>query len=156
MSQATRSTKIVHGRLAMRDSRLAAARAGAHGLQVMTFEQAAVRLAGGFCQPIDPEALRTAVQKALSTVDMGELERIKLLPGMVTASVDTLRKVWYAGINLNAGAKDDLRMLAIAQLEAAVLAILPRGCADRRISSPQQSRGSSTPRRCSAPWRSSD
>jgi PD-(D/E)XK nuclease superfamily len=111
----------------MRDSRLAAARARAHGQQVMTFEQAAVRLAGGFSQSIDPEALRTAVQKALSTVDMGELESIKLLPGMVTASVDTLRKVWYAGISLNAKAKGDPRMLAIAQLETAVLAILPRG-----------------------------
>ena len=127
MSQATRSTRIFHGRLAIRDGRLAAARAGAQGQQVMTFEQTAVRLAGGFSEPIDAEALRTAVQKTLSTDDMGELESIKLLPGIVTASVDTLRKVWYAGINLNAKANDDPRVAAMAHLETAVLAILPRG-----------------------------
>ncbi len=93
----------------------------------MTFEQAAVRLAGGFIQPIDAEALRTAVQIALPAVDMGELESIKLLPGMVAASVDTLRKIWYAGINIDARANEDPRLAAIAHLEAAVLAILPRG-----------------------------
>lgn len=48
MAVASRSTLVVYGRLAMREGRLAAAHDGRHGLQVMSFEQAAVRLAGGF------------------------------------------------------------------------------------------------------------
>ena len=43
MTFLSRSTKIVGGRLAMRQARLEAARARHHGLQIMTFEQAAVR-----------------------------------------------------------------------------------------------------------------
>ena len=111
----------------MRAGRLAAARIARHGLQVMTFEQAAVRLAGGFTQAIDTETLRAVIQVVLPATDMGELERIKLLPGMVTASVDTLRKLWYAGISLNSRAKDDPRLAAMARLETAVVAILPWG-----------------------------
>ena len=79
MSAVSRSTLIVHGRLAMRSARLAAARDGRHGLQVMTFEQAAVRLAGGFLQAIDTEPLRSTLQTVLPTTDLGELEHIKLL-----------------------------------------------------------------------------
>ena len=58
MAVASRSTLVVHGRLAMREGRLTAARSVRHGLQVMSFEQAAVRLAGGFARPIDDESLR--------------------------------------------------------------------------------------------------
>ena len=60
MTIAHRSTLVVHGRLAMRESRLAASRDSRHGLQVLSFEQAAVRLAGGFVRPIDDESLRAA------------------------------------------------------------------------------------------------
>ena len=53
-----RETIVAHGRLAMRETRLRAARERRHGLQVMTFEQLAARLAGGFAKPIDNESLR--------------------------------------------------------------------------------------------------
>ena len=127
MSVVNRSTLIVHGRLAMRERRLAAAREGRHGLQVMSFEQAAVRLAGGFARPIDDESLRAAIQKVLPATPMGELESIKSLPGMIDATADTLHKTWRAGINLAARAPDHPRLDAIARLEAAVLAQLPLG-----------------------------
>ena len=65
MSIASRSTLVVHGRLAMRESRLAAGRDGRHGLQIMSFEQAAVRLAGGFARPIDDESLRDEINERL-------------------------------------------------------------------------------------------
>ena len=100
MAVTRRSTLVVHGCLAMREARLAAARDGRHGLQVMSFEQAAVRLAGGFACPIDNESLRAAIQAVLPTTPMGELESIKALPGMIDATVDTLRKAWRAGIDL--------------------------------------------------------
>jgi PD-(D/E)XK nuclease superfamily len=127
MSLVSRSTLIVHGRFAMRERRLAAAREGRHGLQVMSFEQAAVRLAGGFARPIDDESLRAAIQKVLPATPMGELESIKSLPGMINATTDTLHKTWRAGINLAARAPDHPRLDAIARLEAAVLAQLPLG-----------------------------
>lgn len=127
MSVASRSTLIVHGRLAMREGRLAAARDGRHGLQVMSFEQAAVRLAGGFARPVDDECLRAAIQSVLPATPMGELERIKTLPGMIDAAADTLVKAWRAGIDLAAHAADHPRLGAIARLEAAVLDQLPHG-----------------------------
>ncbi len=76
MSVAGRSTLVVQGRLAMQEARLAAARGGHQGLQIMSFEQVAVRLAGGFSRPIDGESLRAAIQAALPATPMGELEPI--------------------------------------------------------------------------------
>jgi hypothetical protein len=127
MPVASRSTLVVHGRLAMREGRLAAARDGRHGLQVMSFEQAAVRLAGGFARPIDDENLRAAIQAVLPATPMGELESIKALPGMIDAAADTLHKAWRAGIDLAARAADHPRLAAIARLEEAVLNQLPAG-----------------------------
>ncbi len=127
MAVASRSTLVVHGRLAMREGRLAAARDGRHGLQVMSFEQAAVRLAGGFARPIDDENLRAAIQAVLPATSMGELESIKPLPGMIDAAADTLHKAWRAGIDLAARAADHPRLAAIARLEEAVLDQLPAG-----------------------------
>ena len=65
MELARRHTVIAHGRLAMRELRLAAARERRHGLQIMTFEQLAARLAGGMTRPVDDETLRSVVQQAL-------------------------------------------------------------------------------------------
>ncbi|MDI9849542.1 PD-(D/E)XK nuclease family protein [Rhodoblastus sp. 17X3] len=127
MTISGRSTLIVHGRLAMREARLAAARDGRHGLQIMTFEQAATRLAGGFSQPIDDETLRAAIQAVLPATEMGELENIKALPGMISAAADTLYKAWRAGVDLSACAADHPRLDAIARLEAAVLDQLAPG-----------------------------
>ena len=47
MEAAQRRSVIAHGRFTMRELRLAAAREHGHGLQIMTFEQPACRLAGG-------------------------------------------------------------------------------------------------------------
>ena len=105
MTMSERRTVVAHGRLAMREIRLDAARNRRHGLQIMTFEQLAVRLAGGFARPIDDESLRTAIQTVLPATPLGELESIKLLPGMVDASADTLHKAWRAGIDLAARAR---------------------------------------------------
>jgi hypothetical protein len=127
MTKSDRKTIVAHGRLAMRELRLDAARHGRHGLQIISFEQVAVRLAGGFARPIDDESLRTAIQAVLPTTPLGELESIKLLPGMVDAASDTLHKAWRAGINLTARAGEHPRLDSIARLEAAVLTQLPPG-----------------------------
>ena len=120
-----RKTYVAHGRLAVEEIRLDAARNQRHGTQVMTFEQLAVRLAGGFARAIDAAALRNAIQQALPVTDLGELESIKTLPGFISAAADTLHKVWRVGMDLSAGAGDHPRLKAMAQLEAAVLDRLP-------------------------------
>jgi hypothetical protein len=120
-----RRTYVVHGRLAAREIRLAAARGQRHGVQVMAFEQLVARLAGGFAQPIDAETLRAVIQEVIPNIALGELENIKLLPGMVGAAADTLHKVWRAGIDLSARAGEHPRLAALATLERAVLQGLP-------------------------------
>jgi len=111
----------------MRALRLDATRNRRHGMQIMSFEQLAVRLAGGFAQPVDEESLRTAIQIVLPTTPLGELESIKLLPGMVDAAADTLYKAWRAGIDLATRAGEHPRLDSMARLEAAVLTQLPPG-----------------------------
>ena len=51
------------------------------------FTMGAARLAGGFLRPIDPDDLKVAVRELLAKVQLGELEPIKNLPGMVRAAV---------------------------------------------------------------------
>ena len=53
-------TTIAHGRLALREFQLEAARTAAHGRQILTFEQCAARLAGGLVHPVDSTTLRAA------------------------------------------------------------------------------------------------
>ncbi len=120
-----RNTVVAHGRLAIREVRLRAARDRRHGLQVMTFEQLAARLAGGIASPIDNESLRRAIQQALPASELGELDGIKLLPGMVDAAADTLHKAWRAGLDLAGRAGDHPRIHSVACLEKAVLERLP-------------------------------
>jgi hypothetical protein len=91
----------------------------------MTFEQLAARLAGGLSQPIDEEALRSTVQTCLPETALGELDALRALPGMVGAAVDTLRKAWRAGLDLQARAAQHPRLSSIAALEKAVLDALP-------------------------------
>ena len=122
-----RRTTVAHGRLGMRELRLDAARERRHGLQVMTFEQLAVRLAGGLARPVDDDALREAVKAVLPKpkTALGELDGIKALPGMVSAAADTLRKAWRAGIDLQARAGEHPRLGSVAILEATVMQTLP-------------------------------
>ncbi|MFZ4604379.1 MAG: PD-(D/E)XK nuclease family protein, partial [Caulobacterales bacterium] len=121
-----RRTIVAHGRYTTRLARLEAARDGASGAQVMTFEQLAARLAGGFARGIESDALRFALQATLRETALGELDSIKDLPGMVSAASETLRKLWRADIDL-AEVPPQPRLDAIARLEHAVLARLPSG-----------------------------
>ena len=106
-----RHTVIAHSLLRMRELRLEAARGRRHGLQVMTFEQLAARLAGGLARPVDDDALREAITAVLPETALGELDGIKTLPGIVGAAADTLRKAWRAGVDLQARATEHRRGL---------------------------------------------
>ena len=121
----SRRTIVTQGRLAINAILLQAARDRSHGLQVLTFEQLAARLAGGFARPIDTETLMAAVREALASTALGELDEIKSLPGMLQASAQSLRKAWLAGIDLSKRAMAHPRIASMAALEAAVVARLP-------------------------------
>ncbi len=120
-----RRTTVAHSRLKMKELRLAAARERQHGLQILTFEQLAARLAGGLTQPVDDDALSEAIVAILPGTDLGGLDGIKTLPGIVGAAADTLRKAWRAGLDLQARAGEHSRLGSIASLERAVVAALP-------------------------------
>lgn len=122
-----RKTLIAHGRIAMRALRVDLAKAGAFGTAVVTFEQAAARLAGGFSRGIDNDTLTGAIHEALPSTDLRELDGIKLLPGMTSAAAETLHKVWRSGIDLQARAGENSRIAAVAALEQAVITKLPAG-----------------------------
>ena len=126
----TRHTVLVTSPLARRELKLTTARASAHGRQILTPAQAAARLAGGFLQPIERPALLEALHQSLADgrVEIGELEQIRELPGMVRAAAATLMRAWSAGINLSSRADStgSPRIAAVASLESAVLERLPR------------------------------
>ncbi len=122
-SATLRRTIVVHTKLAGHKARVEAARANANGIQILTMDRVAARLAGGFIEPIDPDTLQDAMKAALTSTSLGELEDIKQLPGMVRAAVNTLDKVWHANIDLSAG--ENPRLEALSTLEDAVLQQLP-------------------------------
>jgi hypothetical protein len=120
---------IVYSPLAWRSLRGEAAKQGRHGLQVLYIEQLAARLAGGFLRPIDSDALKAAIAKAI-TIDLGELNRIKDLPGFPRAAAAALSKAWTAGPDVTAvvgaeGRAAQSRLEAIKRLEHEVLRHLP-------------------------------
>ena len=162
MAQVRRRTIVVHDRLAMRELRLDAARHRRHGLQIITFEQLASRLAVGLSRPVDDESLRAAIQEVLASTDLGELDGIKDLPGMVSAAVDTLRKAWLAEIDLHARAADHPRLHSMAALEEAVRDVLSAAmlrpadlvrAALQRLDFPRPHAGGSQVRRWTRPVR---
>ena len=124
-----RHTYLVTSRLARKHAFLEAARAQAHGRQILSPAQAAARLAGGFLQAIELETLKEALHEVLKKEahDLGELNAIRDLPGMVRAAARTLQRVPVAGIDLAALAEgsDEKRLADLAQLELAVCERLP-------------------------------
>ena len=125
-----RQTIIVHDRNAWRTHRTQAAIDAQQGLQLCTMEQLAARLAGGFLQPIDDDALNLALAAALVT-PLGDLDAIKALPGFQRAAAATLGQAWTAGLDLTAEmaaastGTAAARLGSLATLEREVLKHLP-------------------------------
>lgn len=125
------STIVVPNRNSWRHRRAKAALEGKHGVKLLTIDQLAARLAGGFLQPIDSDHLAAAVGESID-LPLGELNAIKTLPGFQRAVANSLSKAWSAGLSLENEAKAAsdqaarLRLEALALLEREVLARLPR------------------------------
>ena len=120
-----RRTVVLHGSLIRRNMLLEAARSAQIGVQFLSFDQLAARLAGGFASEIDNKFLRDAIRSVLPETDLGEIDPIKMLPGMIPAAAETLQKVWRAKIDLQSRRNDHPRIASIAMLEEAALARLP-------------------------------
>jgi len=125
------STIVVPNRNSWRHRRAKAALEGKHGVKLLTIDQLAARLAGGFLQSIDSDHLAAAVGESID-LPLGELDAIKTLPGFQRAVANSLSKAWSAGLSLENEAKAAsdqaarLRLEALALLEREVLARLPR------------------------------
>ena len=127
--KAIRKTVVVHSRYGWRSHRTQAALDKEQGLGLLTMEQLAARLAGGFLRPIDPDALKIAVASAVSE-PLGELDGIKSLPGFQRAAAASLSKAWSAGLMLHEEAANAatgparVRLHSLAILEREVLSHL--------------------------------
>ncbi len=122
-----RRTVIVEGPLAFRMRRIAAARQGEAGVQIMTLPQLAARLAGGFTRPARSEDLDPAIRLALDAGGFAELESIRSLPGMTRSVAWTLTRLWNADFALADRAHERARLQDLMTIEARVRASLPAG-----------------------------
>lgn len=122
-----RRTVIVEGPLAFRARRIAAARRGEAGVQIMTLPQLAARLAGGFTRPIRSEDLEPAIRSALAAGGFAELESIRSLPGMTRSVAWTLTRLWNADFALADHAHESARLQDLMTIEARVRESLPSG-----------------------------
>src|SRR3954451_10974299 len=96
-----RRTIVVEGPLAFRMRRIAAARGGEIGVQILTLPMLAARLAGGFIRAAESQDLEPAIRQALGMGGFAELEAIRELPGMTRSVALTLRKIWQVDLPLD-------------------------------------------------------
>ena len=122
-----RRVTVVDGPLAFRMARLAAARTGAIGLEILTLPLLAARLAGGFCRVADREEISTGVVAALEAGGFADLERVRALPGTVRAVIESLHRAWTSDLNLDALARRGSRLADMALVERRLTASLPPG-----------------------------
>lgn len=97
-----RSTHVVDGMLALRSARVAAAREGTIGREIVTLPLLAARLAGGFATPAGTEVLYPAIQAALASETFGDIGTVAMLPGMPRAVLHALDSTWRADLDLSA------------------------------------------------------
>lgn len=118
---------IVDTTLALRTVRLAAAKEGEHGLEVLTLPLLAARMAGGFVRPADRAVIYDAVNVALSSESLTELAPVRALPGMPRAVVNSLAGLWNEALPLGALANTISRASDLDRLERSVRHTLPAG-----------------------------
>jgi RecB family exonuclease len=122
-----RTTLIVEGPLALRMQRLAAARSGAIGREIMTLPQLAVRLAGGLSGLPGAEALYPAIRAGLDQGGFAELDAVRSLPGTPRAITRALDLIWRADLDLAARRESSPRLADLALLEHRIASALPPG-----------------------------
>jgi len=122
-----RRVMIVDGPLALGMRRFWAAKANEVGTDILTLPLLAARLAGGFSRAADREVLSTVVAAALRADGYSQIDKVKNLPGMVRAAMQTLNHAWGADLDLTALAPISGRLADLALLEQRVSEALPYG-----------------------------
>lgn len=107
--------------------RLAAARTGAAGAEILTLPLMAARLAGGFTRPAIGGDIEHAVRVALESEEFGAIGAAGDLPGFVRAAGRSLIDLWEDGATLQDSAIATLQAKDVELLEARVRASLPAG-----------------------------
>ena len=120
-------TLVVEGPLALRTERLAAARRREIGLQILTLPLLAARLAGGFARPASSADLAPAIEAALEEVPLATLGAMATLPGMRSALLRTLDRLWRAGVDLAEPPSAHPRLAELRAIDAAIRCSLPAG-----------------------------
>lgn len=121
----SRSTYIVDGPLALRSQRVAAAREGAIGRDILTLPLLAARLAGGFIAPAGTDVLFPAIQNALAAGEFNDIASVAGLSGMPRAVLQSLDAAWRADIGLASLNKEGSRLSDLCLIEARVRQDLP-------------------------------
>ena len=106
-------------------TRIDLARSGQHGTEVLTIEQLAGRLAGGFLRAADSASVYDAVNVVLGHQTLTDLERVRKLPGMARATVNSLGKIWREATPVTEFASHATRAADIVKLDVAVRKLLP-------------------------------
>jgi RecB family exonuclease len=122
-----RRTIVVEGPLAFRMRRIAAARDGELGIQIMTLPLLAARLAGGFIQPASHPQLLAAIRTALDEGGFEDLEGLRLLPGTPRSVAHTLAKIWRSDVSLAECSGKHARLADVAAIEQRVRDSLSAG-----------------------------
>lgn len=121
-------TIVVHNAVTWHEHRLGAARRQAHGVRIVTVEQLAELLAGGFCKIVTKSQLQRLVSLALTDLTFGSIEEIKALPGVVNAVCHSLHKAWSAGLDLQRWGQEKAESVAdLAAIEDYVRVHLTTG-----------------------------
>jgi RecB family exonuclease len=121
-----RRTAVVCNTVGWHERRFRAALDREHGLRIVTIQQLAELLAGGFLRILGRPDLQQLVTRALSELSFGAIEPIKALPGMVNAVCRSLRKVWNANVDLHWwGGKCGDSVADLAAIESFVRSNLP-------------------------------
>ena len=120
-------TTVVYGPMALHARRLQAAESGKLGLQVMTLEQLAAHLAGGFLRPASSEELDLAIRAAFEGGGFCELQDLPGFPGAVRAVARTLQRVWEANLPTADLASSSSRMADLDLIQRRVRQALPCG-----------------------------
>ena len=120
-------TVVVDGPIALQTRRLAAASSCELGLQVLTMEQLAAHLAGGFLRHASSQDLDDAVRSALDGGGFEDLHGLRSFSGAVRAVSRTLGRLWSADLPFGDLAQRSARMADLALIDERVRAALPCG-----------------------------
>ena len=119
-----RRTVVVESRYARRWHQTQAAANSEQGVLVISMEELAARLAGGFLRSIRTDSLKISVRESTAAGSLGALDRIRDLPGFQRAAAASLSKVWRAGLTLDGKGTPGAGSLEI--LEREVRSRLPK------------------------------